>query len=182
MPGTGFVSDLNDATIRERWPEPEFHEGTRETLASYGEKVERLWERCDPGCKVLVVNTGSTRPERFMKHMGKTVEAHGVMWEVINVLPVVKTCDWESDGWDAECFWIYQMIHKVKEYDKMYARHVRCTDLLSTLLPKGLVVQEEKMKTVMKNAWDENLKLHALKRVKTQGNVEASEVSGSRAT
>ena len=70
----------------------------------------------------------------------------------------------------------------MKEYDKMYARHVRCTDLLSTLLPKGLVVQEEKMKTVMKNAWDENLKLHALKRVKTQGNVEASEVSGSRVT
>ena len=44
------------------------------------------------------------------------------------------------------------------------------------------MVQEEKMKTVMKNAWDENLKLQALKRVKTQGNVEASEVSGSRAT
>ena len=64
----------------------------------------------------------------------------------------------------------------------MYGRNVRCTDLLPTLLPNGLVVQEEKMKTVMKNAWDENLKLHALKRVKTQGNVEASEVSGSRVT
>ena len=38
------------------------------------------------------------------------------------------------------------------------------------------------MKTVMKNAWDENLKLHGFKRVKTQGDVEASEVSGSRAT
>ena len=70
----------------------------------------------------------------------------------------------------------------MKEYDTWYGMNVRCTDLLATLLPKGLVVQEEKMKTVMKNAWDENLKLHALKRVKTQGNVEASEVSGSRAT
>ncbi len=44
------------------------------------------------------------------------------------------------------------------------------------------MVQEEKMKTAMQNAWDENLKLHALKRVKTQGNVETSEVFGSRAT
>ena len=57
----------------------------------------------------------------------------------------------------------------------MYARNVRCTNLLSTLLPKGLVVQEEKMKTVMKNAWDENLKLNALTRVKTQGNAETSD-------
>ena len=116
-----------------------------------------------------VVNTGSTRPERFMKHMGKTVEAHGVMWEVNNVLPAMKICDWERGRWDAECFWIYHTIHKVKEYDKMYGRNVRCTDLLSTLLPKGRVVQKEKMKTVIQNAWDENLKLHALKRVKTQG-------------
>ena len=70
----------------------------------------------------------------------------------------------------------------MKEYDKMYGRNVRCTDLLPTLLPNGLVVQEEKMKTVMKNAWDENLKLHALKRVKTQRKVETSAVTGPRAT
>ena len=43
-------------------------------------------------------------------------------------------------------------------------------------------IQEEKMKTVIQNAWDENLKLHALKRVKTQGKVETSAVTGPRAT
>ena len=99
-----------------------------------------------------------------------------------NVLPVVKVCDWERERLDAECFWVYYMMHKVKEYGKVYGLQVRCADLLPTLLSHGLLVQEEKMKKVMKNAWDENLTLHALKRVKTQGNVEASEVSGSRAT
>ena len=38
------------------------------------------------------------------------------------------------------------------------------------------------MKTVIQNAWDENLQLNALKRVKTQGNVETYEVPGPRAT
>ena len=117
-----------------------------------------------------------------MQHIGKTVEANGVMWEVNNVLPAVKICDWGRDRWDAECFWVYHLRHKVKEYDTSYGMNVRCADLLPMLLPKGLVVQEEKMKTVIQNAWDENLKLNALTRVKTQGNVEASEVSGSRAT
>ena len=134
------------------------------------------------GYRVNVVKTDGTCPARFEKHIGKTVESNGVMWEVYNVLPAVKICDWERDRWDAECFWVYHIRHKVKEYDTSYGMNVRCADLLPTLLPKGLVVQDEKMKTVMKNTWDENLKLHALKRVKTQGNVEASEVSGSRAT
>ena len=57
----------------------------------------------------------------------------------------------------------------MKEYDTSYGMNVRCADLLPMLLPKGLVVQEEKMKTVIQNAWDENLKLHAFKSVKTQG-------------
>ena len=59
--------------------------------------------------------------------------------------------------------------------NKSYGMNVRCADLLPMLLPKGLVVQEEKMKTVIQNAWDENLKLNALTRVKTQGNAETSD-------
>ena len=104
------------------------------------------------------------------------------MWKVNNVLPAVKICDWERGRWDAECFWVYHIRHKVEEHDTSYGMNVRCVDLLPMLLPKRLVVQEEKMKTVIQNAWDENSKLHALERVKTQGNVETSEVSGPRAT
>ena len=56
-----------------------------------------------------VVKTDGTCPARFEKHIGKTVESNGVMWEVNNVLPAVKICDWERDRWDAECFWVYHI-------------------------------------------------------------------------
>ena len=95
--------------------------------------------------------------------------------EVNNVLPVVKVCDWERERLDAECFWVYYMMHKVKEYGKVYGLQVRCADLLPTLLSHGLLVQEEKMKKVIQDSWDENVKLRALKRVKTQGNVPSLE-------
>ena len=176
----GFVSDSFEANTQ-NWPEVKMNDGQFEPLALYDERVYAAGEGY-PGYRVNVVKTDGTCPARFEKHIGKTVESNGVTWEVNNVLPAVKICDWERDRWDAECFWVYHLRHKVKEYDKSYGMNVRCADLLPMLLPKGLVVQEEKMKTVMKNAWDENLKLQALKRVKTQGNVEASEVSGSRAT
>ena len=176
----GFVSDSFEANTL-NWPEVKTNDGQLEPLALYDERVYAAGEGYI-GYRVNVVKTDGTCPARFEKHIGKTVEAHRVMWEVNNVLPAVKICDWERDRWDAECFWVYHLRHKVKEYDKSYGMNVRCADLLPMLLPKGLVVQEEKMKTVIQNAWDENLKLHALKRVKTQGNVETSEVSGSRAT
>ena len=177
----GFVSDPFEANTQNDWPEVKINDGQLEPLALYDERVYAAGEGY-PGYRVNVVKTDGTCPARFDKHIGKTVESNGVMWEVNNVLPAVKICDWERDRWDAECFWVYHLRHKVKEYDKSYGMTVRCADLLPTLLPKGLVVQEEKMKTVIQNAWDENLKLNALKRVKTQGNVETSEVSGSRAT
>ena len=100
-----------------------------------------------------------------------------MIWEVQNAVPVMKSGDWERDRWDAECFWVYNTRYKVKEYDKWYSRNVRCTELLPTLLPKGLVVQEEKMRKVIQNALDLNFKLKALKCVKTRGNFALDEAS-----
>ena len=173
----GFVCDLDDPATCNRWPEVESHDGQHESLESYDEKIERFEDRCKPAYPVHVVKAGSTRPERFEKHIGKAVKAHGVMWEVQNAVPVMKSGDWERDRWDAECFWVYNTSYKVKEYDKWYSRNVRCTELLPTLLPKGLVVQEEKMRKVIQNALDLNFKLKALKRVKMRGDFVSDEAS-----
>ena len=153
------------------------NDGQHEPVESYIEKAERLVSKCILGYHVEMFKTDGTCPERYERHIGKKVEEHGVMWVVNTVLPVMKTCDWERGRWDAECFWIYHTVYKVNEYDKRYSRNVRCTELLPKLLPKGLVVQEEMLRKVIRNVLDLNFKLKALKRVKTRGNVALDDVS-----
>ena len=104
----GFISDPFEANTQNDWPKVETNDGQLEPLALYEEKVYASGE-CYPGYRVNVVKTDGTCPARFEKHIGKTVEAHCVTWEVNNALPAVKICDWERDRWDAECFWVYHI-------------------------------------------------------------------------
>ena len=105
LTNVGIVSDPFEANTQNDWPEVKINDGQLEPLALYDERdyaaVEGegyIWYR------VNVVKTDGTSPARFEKHIGKTVEANGVMWEVNNVLSAVKICDWGRGRWDAECF------------------------------------------------------------------------------
>ena len=173
----GYVCDPFEVNTQTEWPEVTTNGKQHEPVESYTEKAERLVLQCILGYHVEMLKTDGTCPERFEEHIGKKVEEHGVMWKVNNVLQVMTICDWERGRWDAECFWIYHTVSKVKEYDKRYSRNVRSTELLPKLLPKGLVVQEEMLSKVIQNALDLNFKLKALKRVKTRGNVPLDEAS-----
>ena len=59
----------------------ETNDGQLEPLALYDERVYAAGEGY-PGYRVNVLKTGGTCPARFDKHIGKTVESNGVMWEV----------------------------------------------------------------------------------------------------
>ena len=77
----GFVCDPFETNTTD-WPEVKTNDGQLEPLALYEEKVMRMWEgHSHSGYRVNVVKNDGSSPERFKKHMGKIVEANGVMWK-----------------------------------------------------------------------------------------------------
>ena len=102
-------------------------------------------------------------PERFSRHEGKQVllpegALGGMpeeMVEVRDVYCVVNAEEAEAKEHQAECVWVYD-IRRTKDNRGMLAA---CVDMLQFLVPKGLLAQEIKMATALRNARGMNFAL-----------------------